>query len=261
MALYFFDWQGQPGLAAARESYEAAFTWGKREWAIFAGGAISGATRDSGNTPTTFLRPGLVLGQITSSGQWTNYSPTATDGSQVAAGVLVEGVRITDIDGNNQTKFWGIHVGGPVKASKLIGLDYQARQQMRARFFFDDDYPGKQHYPWKQQMTKTAAYTAVLADNGTLFDNTGAAGTVTITLPAIQNGLTFGFVGIANQGIKFASNEGTNMVTFNNASANTVALATAGQIIGGLLKVYTNPAGTKWIVELIGQIPANLTIT
>lgn len=237
-----------PGISTTRETYESEFRWGMHGQGVFTNGLISGAARDSGNSPTYELRPGLLLGQVLSTGIYTTYSPTATDGSEVASAVLIEGLRVQDFDGNNQNKLYALLVGGPVKASKLINLDLQARACMD-KFIFDDigNICGNHWFPWKKFKTKTDNYSIVASDNFTLFDNTGAGGTVVLTLPAIANGYLFGAQCSAAQVLRFTSNEGSNVIgtSVTNSSVSVTA-------VGGLIWIYSNPAGTKWIVEQHG---------
>jgi hypothetical protein len=258
-------WSLPPGLTTAVETYEAAFRWGPAGLGLITPGYIASTATDPGNTGTTFeLRPGLVLGQIAASAQWTNYSPTNTDGSEVPAGVLITAIRITDIlTQQGQARFYGILVGGPVQAAKLIGLDNYARAMMAARFAFDDqnNFGGNVTFPFKRFQTKTVNYQVTVADNNTLFDNTGAAGSVTFTLPPIANGLHYGFRGMVAQNLVITSSEGGNIVALNNASANTLTLSTAGQQIGALIEVFSNPAGTKWIVENNSAGPVAITVS
>src|SRR5438105_4771760 len=63
--------------------------------------------------------------------------------------------------------------------------------------------------------------------------------------------------GTATDGTQYVY--GIDAVTFNNAAASSVAYATSGHIIGGIFKVYSNPAGTLWLTETIGQ-SATLTV-
>jgi hypothetical protein len=239
-----------PGLTTSRETYEAEFRWGSQFQGVFANGLIDGSAVDSGNSPTYELRPGLLLGQVLSTAKYKQYSPTATDGSEVAAAVLVEALRMQDFSGNAVDRFYAVLVGGPVQASKLIGLDNMARQQMD-KFIFDDigNICGHHWFPWKRFQTKTANYTVVAADNYTLFDNVGAGAAITFTLPALAAGYYFGFRVEAGQNVTVASNEGDNLIAFNDASADSVAFSTGAQLIGGMVVVYTNPGATKWIVE------------
>lgn len=239
-----------PGLTTSRETYESEFRWGSQYQGVFANALIDGSAVDSGNSPTYELRPGLLLGQVISTGKYKNYSPTATDGSEVASAILIEALRMQDFNGNNVDRFYAVLVGGPVQASKIINLDLMARQQMD-KFIFDDIFhmQGNHWFPWKRFQSKTSNYTVVANDNFTLFDNVGATGAVTFTLPALAAGYLFGFRGQADQTITIASNEGDNMVAFNDASADSVAFSTSGEKIGGMVWVYTNPGATKWIVE------------
>lgn len=240
-----------PGLTTSRETYEQEFRWGSEFQGVFANALINGSAVDSGNTPTFELRPGLLLGLNITTGKYSQYSPTATDGTEVASAILIEGLRMLDFSNNAVDRFYAVLVGGPVQASKIIGLDLQARQQMD-KFIFDDSsgfgsIPGNHWFPWKRQINKTANYTILSTDNFTLFDNAGAAGEVDLTLPAIANGYLFGLRAQAAQTFKFISNEGSNVVG-TSATNSSVSVAA----IGGVIYIYSNPAGTKWIVEQHG---------
>lgn len=237
-----------PGLTAARETYEAEFRWGSQFQGVFANALIDGSTVDTGNSPTYELRPGLLLGQVLSTGKYKQYSPTATDGSEVASGVLLEAIRMQDFSGNSQDRFYGILVGGPVQTSKILNLDLQARQQMD-KFIFDEigGIQGNHWFPWRRFQNKTSDYTIVASDNFTMFSNTGAGGTVVLTLPAIANGYMFGLRCEAAQVLRFTSNEGSNVI--GTSTTQTSVSVTA---IGGVIWVYSNAAGTKWIVEQHG---------
>lgn len=237
-----------PGLTTSRESYENEWRWGSQWQGIFANALIDGSTIDSGNTPTFELRPGLLLGQITATGKYTDYDKTASDGSEVASAVLIEGLRMLDFSNVAQDRFYAVLVGGPVQAAKLLNFDNQARQQMD-KFIFDDigQMMGGHWFPFKRFVTKTANYTIVAGDNYTLFDNTGAAGTVVLTLPAIANGYFFGICATVAQVLRFTSNEGSNVV--GTSATNSSVSVTA---IGGVIWIYSNAAGTKWIVEQHG---------
>lgn len=251
-------WALPPGITAAVETYEAAFRWGPAGLGLITGGYIASTAADPTNGSTTFeLRPGLLLGQQTATGQWTNYSPTATDGSQVAAGVCISAIRMTDIlTQQGQARFYGVLVGGPVQAAKIIGLDLHARQCMADKFQFDDlgNYPGNHWFPFRNFQTKTANYQVAVGDNFTEFDNTGAAGEVDLTLPPIQNGLYFSLKAVVAQTFKFISNEGGNLIGTSASQTNASVAA-----IGGGLEVYSNPAGTKWIVNNLSS--SNQTVT
>ena len=239
-----------PGLTTSRETYENEFRWGSQFQGVFANALINGNAVDIGNSPTFELRPGLLLGQIISTGKYTNYSPTATDGSEVASAILVEGLRMQDFSGTAVDRFYAVLVGGPVQASKVLNLDLQARAQM-SHFIFDDIFnmQGNHWFPWKRFQSKTAAYSVVANDNFTMFDNVGAVGAVTFTLPTLANGYLFGFRVQADQTVTVASSAGTDMIALDNVSASSVAFSTGSAKIGGNVWVYSNPGATKWIVE------------
>ena len=237
-----------PGLTTSRETYESEFRWGSEFQGVFTNALIDGSSLDAGNSPTFELRPGILLGQNITTGKYKPYSPTATDGTEVAVAILIEALRMQDFSGNNVDRFYAVLCGGPVQALKVLGLDLNARQQMD-KFIFDDVFniPGNHWYPWKRQITKTANYTILATDNFTLFDNTGAAGEVDLTLPAIANGYYFALRAQVAQVFKFISNEGSNIVGTSATNSNCSVTA-----IGGVIYIYTNPAGTKWIVEQHG---------
>lgn len=245
-----------PGITTARETYESEFRWGSQYQGVFGNGLIDGATVDASNSPTYELRPGLLLGLNITTGKYTNYSPTATNGSEVASAILLEALRMQGFDGVTADRFYAVLVGGPVQAAKILGLDGMARQQMD-KFMFDDSVnfgsiPGNHWYPWKRQITKTAAYTCVLTDNFTQFNNLGATGSVAITLPplaTVGNGFAVGILALASQTLSIVSNEGANIVWNNTLTANSLAFSSGGGIIGGSLRIYSNPAGTKWYVD------------
>ena len=261
MALYSSQFGDLYGVGTARESYERTFSWGRKEQGLVTGVSISGAARDSGNSENSaILRPGLVMGIITGSGLWTNYSPTATDGSQVAQGIIPVSLRMTDlISGSNSQKVVGMIVGGPVQAALLVGLDQAARADMFGRFIFDDDFHGNR-FPYNYITAKTADYQVVAADNGSVFTNQGAAGSVNFTLPTtIAAGFGARFLVEANQTVTVTAPSG-KLVAYNNAAATSVAFSTGSQKVGGSVFVYANADATKYIAEY-NLASASQTIT
>lgn len=232
-----------PGLGTLVETFEQAYCWGPypRYWT---GAYIGANATDAGNNPSSTLRVGLVMGKQTSTGQWLNYSPTATDGSQIAAGVLPLSLRMQDVlTEQNTSRFYAMMVSGGVKAANLIGLDQMAREQMAGLFIFDDFLPPNHYFPWISVLNKTANYAIQSTDNNTLFTNTGAAGEVDLTLPPIANGYCFGLKATAAQVLKFISFEGGNLVG-STATQSSVSVTA----IGGGVTVFSNPGATQWIV-------------
>lgn len=237
-----------PGMGTVIETFEQAYMWGP--WPRYWKGAYIGSTAsDPTNSPTYELRMGLVMGIIASTGAWVNYSPTATDGSEVAQGVLPIALRMQDVlTGSNTAKYYAVMVSGGLQASKLIGLDGQARAQLSQNFIFDDDLVGRHTFPWIRFQTKTADYTVVSTDNLSLFLTTGASDAVAFTLPTLANGLMFGFKNTVNQNMTVASAAGDDMIVFNDLTADSVAFSTSGEKIGGGVIVFSNPGATAWIV-------------
>lgn len=260
---------GEPGFTVDRQSVENDIFF----QTSFIGiplvdpmGLIDSTAVDSTHTSyTTQLRCGLVMGRLSSTGAWVAYDPTQNDGRQIACGVLLEQVFMLDPStGSVASKVGKIAIAGNLKAagSNLIGLDRQARNSLRKQGFIFDD--GTTVYdsgaPWvgEKYITATASLTA--ADTGKLIVSNGS-GAVVLTLPAIAHGLTFDVVNMANQSLQLASNEGTNIIAVNNASASSVTASTASMMIGAHFRIsaiYAN-ATLKWVFQNLS--PGVVTIT
>ena len=253
---------GIPGMGSLELSTPRELLWGgdnRSIQALWINALISGAARDDGNDPTTVLRSGLVLGKITSSSKLIEWVPTATDGSQNIAGVLdVSNLKTTDYNATNADRWLRVLVRGPVLASQLLldgtaftssAYEFIARRQMvQSGFIFDDDPFGILAGKGRAPAYKVASWSVSEDDNGTVF-YIGALATA--TLPTIKAGLEFKFVGVADVNWKVASAEGDNIVVLDDASADSINMSTASNLIGAVVTVrsdYVN--GTlKWISE------------
>jgi hypothetical protein len=249
-----------PGIQSKVESQERQVWWGHENLRIFDPmPAIKSTAVDSGNTPTTHLRGGLVMAKITSGGLWAEYDPSQTDGRQIARGVLMGGLSMLSTSGAAEQKQGVILIGGLLKASQLLGLDASARQQLSRTFIFDDDIQGR---IWGgsffQEVSKAANYTVVAADNLTEFVATAA---VDFTLPAIGRGYRFKFRQTADADLNVISAEGDNIVAEGNATADQVGFATSSEKIGGAFIVYSNRAGDAWVVENASAGNNTVTVT
>lgn len=243
-----------PGEGTLIETFERAATWGPYP-RYYTPGYIGANAADAGNSPSSTLRVGLVMGRAIATGQWSNYNPTATDGTEVAAAVLPLSIRMQDVYTEvNIPRFYALLVSGGVHAAQLIGLDNMARAQMSPLFIFDDDLPGNHYYPWQRFQTITANYQILSTDNQSLFLNAGATGEVDLTLPPIANGYYFGLKALAAQTFKFVSNEGGNL--YGSAANQTNASVAA--ICGGIA-VFSNPGATAWIAVNISA--SNQTVS
>ena len=144
---------GVPGVGALDQTYEQEVLWGGdngKGLALFKSAVIDGAARDAGNTPTTVLRPGLLLGKVTATGKLKQWDNAALDGTETVYGVLLEQLRMTDEDGNNVDRVVRVLVWGPIKVGALLiqGATFKghadesaARTELKAKnFMLDDEY-------------------------------------------------------------------------------------------------------------------------
>lgn len=252
---------GTPGVFAERTVAESELLWGAdhaRNGALWQGAVVSGAARDAGNTPTTILRPGLILGKLTSSGELEEFDWDAADGTEKFFGVLDTELRAQDYDANNQDRVSRVIVSrAPIKARKLLvegaafvghAAEFLLRRAMGlAGFVFDDDPAGYLAGLQMRTVAKDAAYTVLTSDNGALFTNLGASAKVAFTLPAIKPGLHYSFYSEDNDGLQIISSTADTIVTHNDVAADSVDLAVTGRNIGGRIDVRANSDGTKWL--------------
>lgn len=252
---------GNPGVGTAREVYESEILWGSdqcRNAALWQSVVISGAARDAGNTPTTILRPGLVLGKLTSGGKLMEFNWDLTDGSEKFFGVLDTELKATDYDANNADRVFRVLTNrAPVKASKLLiegaafvghaGEFIARRQMVTAGFIFDDDPAGFLAGQQMRTVAKAADYTVATTDNGTMFTNAGASAKIVFTLPAIQAGLEYTFYSEDNDGLRITAATADTIVCHNDTAADSIDLATTGRNIGGVLRIRANADGTRWL--------------
>lgn len=261
-----------PGLDTAYSTYEVSFGWGPFPRVVFIlPKEIDANAVDARFTGTTWrLAPGLVMGVITSSGNYTNYSPTATDGSQIAAGVLMESYRMQDIfSGSNVAKQAAMMVGGPVRTAGLGGLDQKARYDLKAQgFIFDDDPRGP--VQWRQieiagNQTVTIPVPAVGStyQNATEFVVTSGAGAAVFNLPVIAPGLRYKFYNANGQQLTVTATT-NNVIAFNNLTATTLTFNTANTLIGGSLTytaAYVGSNTYKWIVNVDSAGANTITVS
>lgn len=239
-----------PGISTAQETYENHFRFGRDTGAIV-GAVISSTALDAGNTPTTVLRAGLILGQITSTGELAQHSVTATDGTDQVYGVLMDTFNI--LDGTNAARdlFAWVLVSGSLKAANLINLTEMARAQMAGRFIFDDRNFVPNSSGMNRIIAKPSGYTVTAADSNTLFTTTGAVGAVTFLLPTtVTKGSRFRFYNTVGQNMVITA-AANKMIGFNNATATTLTFSTAGNLIGASVEFVADDTGTKWMSNLL----------
>lgn len=257
--------QGQfnvPGISDEYAYLSKDITWGPSALQIFLPGLLSGAARDSGNSPTTYLRPGLLLGKITSSGKLVEWSPTATDGSQ-----FIEGILVTDLNaqqlGSNVDRYVGILKSGCVKAGSLLiggeanyGLsgktsEYVARNLLRGNFMLDDAIHNVSSR-YRKVILVTADKTLTAADSGCLFVTNGTAA-VNFTLPAMLEGLEFTFYNAVDYNMTITAAPADTMVAYNDIAADSVALSTSSEKVGGCFDVIGLASGKALVMPRLWE--------
>lgn len=251
---------GVPGVGSELATTEREILWGgdqSKLAALWMSAVYSGTARDAGNTPTTILRSGLIVGRNDSTGELEEWDWDATDGTQNIFGILDHELKATDFFANNADRVFRTLVRAPVKSRMLLiegaamvghAAEYQARRQLhKAGFILDDDPFAYLAGEGNRISHKTANYTVVEADNGTLFTNKGASGAVTFTLPETAKiGLEYTFYGMAAQSLTVTAGTQGTMTDLNDAAADSVSLSTAGEIIGNGYHIKGD--GEKWIV-------------
>lgn len=108
--------------------------------------------------------------------------------------------------------------------------------------------------PKKRVVSKTADYTVLSPAtsagdaSGTIFTNRAAAGAVIFTLPAptlALAGVYYEFLGIVAQNITVQTATVDTLVVVNDVAADSLAISTASQKIGSVIRAVCD--GTQWI--------------
>lgn len=90
-----------------------------------------------------------------------------------------------------------------------------------------------------RMLAKTADYTVLASDSGTVFHTTGATAAVNFTLPAISQGpYQFLFINGADQNMTVTAATADTIVTYNDLNADSVAFSTSSEKIGGAIEVW-----------------------
>lgn len=246
-----------------------SITWGPQKAQYFYPGVIAGTTRDAGNTGfTDVLRPGLLMGYNPTARKWAHFDPAATDGTQTPAGVLLTATKVT-INGTNFDRFNGIILvrgmiraaGLSIAASATQGIvgnanEWLIRNALDQNFVFDDRVQG---YRPDQAVQFVSAATLTITEvmAGTKFILTGATNK-TLTLPATPKlGLRYSVFNKGAGTVLVNSVTADILTTLNDETADSVALSTASQIIGGGFDIMGD--GARWLI--IPQVYSGQTVT
>lgn len=92
-------------------------------------------------------------------------------------------------------------------------------------------------------ITKTAAYTVLASESGSVFTTSGATGAFDFTLPAAEDGLIYWFIN-AIDGEMVITAPSAIMAGHNDATATTCTWTTASEQIGSANMVFSD--GTYW---------------
>lgn len=113
--------------------------------------------------------------------------------------------------------------------------------------------------PWSQEVNKTAAYTVLNTDSGTLF-TTGGAGNITFTLPTLVNGVNcaWWFWNLQNNQMAITA-PANKLVADGNATGTTATYSTASHMIGSAAFVCMNAAGTFYYSFNVGGTTVTIT--
>lgn len=93
-------------------------------------------------------------------------------------------------------------------------------------------------------VAKTADYTVLATESGTIFTTVGATAAVVFTLPAATAGnwVYLFFVG-ADQDLTVTAGTADTLITFNDVAADSVAFSTASEKVGGCILAFSD--GTR----------------
>ena len=207
-----------PGLETVLETVQNQFWWGPASQQTFLPVCVSGATRDAGNTVTTVVRGGMLMGRILSSGKIVQWGHGATDGSEKIVGILPAPLKMTDSDGNDKDRYTYLYVGGNAMSDRILipasaaegivdaALEFCVANQLQALGIKLDrhyHYGNAFQFGARPQLLTTAeaatnnAVTVAKTDHGTTFlmtsAGTAADGNVTFTVPTAVKGLVLHF--------------------------------------------------------------------
>lgn len=249
-----------PGLESVLETVQNQFWWGRNEQQVFMPCTVSGAARDSGNTVTSVLRGGLLMGKVKATGLYKEWNPTGTDGSEVIAGILPSPLTMVDAgaDTDRYTYMW---VSGNAYSDRILvpgnaaeGIVGDAQEWNVVNQLVDKRVLLDKHLQYgnplvyrPRYMTTTAvtgevaldAVTVLEADHGRTFNFAAADGATAVTLPEPKVGLTFTFVNPVAQTITLDIGTG-KFATPGAVNQDTIAL-TIGEscrVVGISSSVY-----------------------
>lgn len=189
-----------------------------------------------------------------------NPSGTFTFASSINGGAY--GNALTYTSAGVLTITGGFNAGGSIlgPTSAIIGITGRSGFKSSADGFIETvnaaaTAPANIRYG-RFNATKTANYTVTALDSGTIFDNVGAAGAVTNTLPTAARGLFYEFYVDAAQTVTIVAGASTTIrygATVSSAAGN-ITSNTQGSIVR-IVAIST----TQWIVEFLNETLISVT--
>lgn len=234
-----------PSMGSVLEGVENQPWFGDWTQQVWLPSSISGAARDSGNTVTDVLRPGLLLGMVSSTGLLKEWNPTGTDGSQNIYGVLGAPLKMTT-GGGDQDRYVGfVQIAGNLYSDRIIipgnstegivgdNLEFLVEALLSHRFRLDRHLQfNSGNGVWVAQRTISSGSPVTITTSlrNTLIDNSGASGSMTYNLPSPKRGLRFLFRRATAQNMVLDPGTGNSIVA-DGASASTYTLSVAQEFI------------------------------
>ena len=213
---------------------------------------IDGESLDAGNTGfTTVLRQGLVMGKVTSTGKWKPFSESATDGTEVARGILLLATAIPNsldiINAQIMVAAPCLEPAGLCLASSssygigTTGAGLTVRKHLARNFLFSDDFGSL----LRNDVILASANGALsIADSPIVITKTGSLAALTLAAPTVaQNGLrmtitsstafahTVTATGLINDGVTGGSKNLATFAAFAGASMELMAYAGKWQVL------------------------------
>lgn len=251
-----FSTGNAPGFTTALESEEVQILRtgpNGQDQASTAPVIVLSSSVDSGNTPTTTLRGGQVMGYVTASGKVQPYgAPSTDDGRDQVVGLLPQHLDMLQ-QGTATDRNINVLKSGLIRADQLLDLDYNARAVLaRMGFIFDGTLPEGAAFlvAPRASIRKDDDYTVTVAENGCRFIQTGAD--KTFTLPTIAYGLTFDFVNASFAAVDDTMViNGANNILFGGSQTVDTITAAAGGAVCRIRAEYTTTSTLKWVPELL----------
>lgn len=226
---------------------------------------IKSSVVDSGNTPTTTLRGGRIMGLRDADGLGYLYDADSTNGDGKVVGVLPKHLNMLE-DGTAVNKFTKVMTAGIIKnpAADLLGSDKAALAVLaRIGFTFAGIEPQGSCFGlhMKARYFKGADYTLLDADHGCWF--TTITGAVTFTMPDLA---TVGrgyqvllFNGVAATMTVAAAANTIQTGDAGGAVSTSIAFSTANAQMGGHVLMYadyiSDGGALGWYPLMVGRTP------